>query len=108
MRPRHKRKYRRTKLEIYVEILLIIKKGVNKPTQIMYASNMSWNQFKRTLNTMLTHGHVLEIDTSTRNIPRKQKDNRTKKIYSLTEKGEGLIQYLNGERVITSLLSSIY
>jgi predicted transcriptional regulator len=101
------RRNRRSKLEIYIEMLVNVKKGVDKPTQLMYASNLNWNLFKSVLGMMLKNGHVREIDTSGRDSPRILKDNRTKRIYRLTEKGEEVVKYLSSERDITRLLLSL-
>ena len=101
------RRGRRSKLEIYIEILANIKKGVDKPTQLMYASNLNWTLFKNVLGMMLRNGHIQEIDTTVGASPRPLKDNRTKRIYRLTERGEDVVKYLSAERDITRLLLSL-
>lgn len=101
------RRGRRSKLEIYIEILVNVKKGMSKPTQLMYASNLNWNLFKSVLGMMLRNGHVQEVDTSKRDSPRSSRDNRTKRIYRLTEKGEEVVKYLSSDRDITRLLLSL-
>ena len=98
---------RRSRLEIYIELLSNIKSGVNKPTQIMYATNLSWNAFKRVIKKMLANEHVQEIDTTLERAPRSRRDNRTKKIYRLTEKGERVIHELTVERSIARLLLTL-
>jgi len=108
MEERFVRNVRRSKLEIYIDILYNIKKGVNKPTQIMYASNLSWNQFKRILESMLASGLISEVDTSVDKAPNRLKDRRTKKIYLLAEKGERVIQHVARERDMRRFLSSMY
>ena len=106
-RVRYVRRNRRSKLEIYIEMLINVKKGVGKPTQLMYASNLNWNLFKNVLDMMLRNGHIQEIDTTGRDSPRLLKDNRTKRIYRLTEKGEEVVQYLSSDRDITRLLLAL-
>ena len=97
----------RSRLEIYIELLSNIKRGVNKPTQIMYATNLSWYAFKRVMVKMLASGHVHEIDATIERAPRSRMDNRTKKIYRLTEKGERVIHELTVQRNIARLLLTI-
>ena len=101
------RRSRRSKLEIYIEILANVKRGVDKPTQLMYASNLNWNLFKSVMGMMMRNGHIQEIDTTIRGSPHSLKDNRTKRIYKLTEKGEEVVKYLSAERDITRLLLSL-
>jgi len=40
---------RRSKMEIYIDILRVISEGNNKPTHIMYRANLSWERLKRYL-----------------------------------------------------------
>lgn len=103
----HASRNRRSRLEIYIEFLSNIKRGVNKPTQIMYATNLSWYAFKRVMEKMLASGHVHEIDTTIERAPRSRRDNRTKKIYRLTEKGERVIHELTMQRNIARLLLAL-
>ncbi|MBC8498327.1 hypothetical protein ISS40_03095 [Candidatus Bathyarchaeota archaeon] len=46
-------KNRRSKLEVYLDVLWAIKSGVNKPTRIMYESNLSWKPLQRTLDSLM-------------------------------------------------------
>ena len=82
---------RRNKLEIYVDILYAIKDreeyfvkngkdiAATKPTQIMYGSNLSWYSVMSKLELLKKRGLVEEIEHI---------DNRTTKMYRLTEDGE--------------------
>ncbi|TEU09360.1 hypothetical protein E3J20_06555, partial [Candidatus Bathyarchaeota archaeon] len=45
---------RRSKLEIYLEVLQIIKGGTSKPTRIMYSANISWQPLMRVLSSMIS------------------------------------------------------
>ena len=84
---------RRSKLEIYLEVLNIIKNGTSKPTRIMYQANISWQPLMKVLTSMSNQGLIEEIDTTS--ISRKR-DKRTSKIYQITMKGEKVIQYFRG------------
>lgn len=43
---------RRSRFEIYVDILTEIKRGTGLPTRIMYGTNVSWNPLKNTLEKL--------------------------------------------------------
>jgi predicted transcriptional regulator len=57
---------RRSKLEIYLEVLQIIKDGTSKPTQIMYNANISWKPLIQALNSMISQDLIREIDVNER------------------------------------------
>jgi predicted transcriptional regulator len=78
---------RRSKLEIYLEILLQIKMGVKKPTRIMYGVNVSWKSLQEAFGNLIGQELIREVDTLN------GADNRTTKIYELTSKGESVLSY---------------
>ncbi len=80
---------RRSKLEIYVEVLQIIKTGTSKPTRIMYEANLSWDHLHRVLIPMMSQGLIDEIDTT----QERRRDKRTSRRYELTQKGENVLRY---------------
>ena len=80
---------RRSKLEIYVEVLSIVKGGTSKPTRVMYEANLSWDHLHRILKPMLSQGLIEEIDTT----QERRRDKRTNTRYELTQKGENVIHY---------------
>jgi predicted transcriptional regulator len=80
---------RRSKLEIYVEVLSIIKGGTSKPTRIMYDANLSWDHLHRVLTPMMSQGLIEEIDTT----QERRRDKRTSSRYELTQKGENVLRY---------------
>ncbi len=80
-------KHRRSKLEVYLDVLWTIKNGTNKPTRIMYESNLSWKPLQRTLNSLLTQELIAEY------APKNLRDKRTTTCYELTQKGENVIKY---------------
>lgn len=49
---------RRSRLEIYIDILEVIERGVNKPTRIMFAVNLSWKYFKEMLSNLESWGLI--------------------------------------------------
>ena len=79
----------RSKREIYVEVLSIIKGGTTKPTRIMYDANLSWDHLHRVLTPMLSQGLIDEIDTTLE----RRRDKRTSSRYELTQKGENVLRY---------------
>lgn len=80
---------RRSKLEIFLDVLWTIKGGTTKPTRIMYGANLSWRPLKRILHSMIEQELIIEIDASD------SRDKRTNTRYEITQKGENVIQYFN-------------
>ncbi len=84
---------RRSKLDIIINVLSSVRDGVDKPTRIMYASNMSWKLTQRILTTLVSQGLLCET--------RIQGKKRTKTRYKITEKGTYIIDYFrNAEKLI--------
>ncbi|HUV34152.1 MAG TPA: winged helix-turn-helix domain-containing protein [Candidatus Desulfaltia sp.] len=77
---------RRSRFEIYVDVLSEIKNGSNKPTQIMYAANLSWRPLQEILRSLVGQGLIAEIDEEI-------KDKRTKVQFDLTMKGDNVVRY---------------
>ena len=80
---------RRSKLEIYLDVLWTIKNGTTKPTRIMYGENLSWKPLQRVLQSMKEQELIVEIDE------KDGRDKRTNTRYEITQKGENVIQYFN-------------
>ena len=80
-------KNRRSKLEIFIEVLQIIKDGTTKPTRIMYGANLSWKLLQDILVSMIEQDLIEEIDQSS------SRDKRTSKTYVVTPKGDSVIRY---------------
>ncbi len=80
---------RRSKLEIYLDVLWAIKKGTRKPTRIMYEANLSWKPLQRILKSMISQGLIFEFDASG------ERDKRTSNVYEITQKGENIVNYFN-------------
>jgi predicted transcriptional regulator len=72
---------RRSRLEIYFDILRTIEKGVVKPTRIMYKSNLSWDTLQDIFDHLIEGGFVTE-----------EMDGTSKK-YQVTQKGRNALGY---------------
>ncbi len=82
---------RRSKLEIYVDILKEVQNGVTIPTRIMYAANLSWKPLQQTLESLVAQELLEEYPTG-------KGDKRSKKAYKLTEKGLNVLRYFDKAR----------
>ena len=82
-------KNRRSKLEIYLDVLNVIKEGTTKPTRIMYGANLSWKLLQGVLKSMVAQDLIEEIDMST------SRDKRTNTVYQVTNKGDSVIRYFD-------------
>jgi predicted transcriptional regulator len=90
-------KQRRSRLELYLDVLTAIKNGTEKPTRIMYEANLSWTLFQDVLDSLAIQDLVREIDMT------ESRDKRTDRIYRITEKGENLIKYFHHAEQLLSL-----
>ncbi|NQT08955.1 hypothetical protein HQ586_07755, partial [Candidatus Bathyarchaeota archaeon] len=70
---------RRSKLEITLDVLKAVRDGVDKPTRIMYMTNLSWNPTQELLERLVMGGHLEVTEERT--------EKRSKKRYVITEKG---------------------
>jgi len=80
---------RRSKLEIYLDVLWAIKRGTRKPTRIMYEANLSWKPLQKILKSMASQDLIVEVDATP------ERDKRTSSVYEITQKGENIIKYFN-------------
>ena len=87
---------RRSKFEIYIDILALIKGGVALPTRIMYSANLSWKPLCQILKSLVAQGLVEEHSMD-------GGDKRTKKIYGITEKGDNVLRYFNRAKDLMEL-----
>jgi len=76
---------RRSKLDIILSVLSTVKEGVDKPTRIMYATNLSWNPLKEVLSSLVKQELLREIE-----VPRIK---RSRRRYEVTEKGVNVLTY---------------
>jgi predicted transcriptional regulator len=86
---------RRSQLEIRLNILSAVKDGVDKPTRIMYAANMSWKPVQRILSHLVEQG-LLEVRIN-------KESRQSKKRYVLTDKGANVIDYFEKAKEILPL-----
>jgi predicted transcriptional regulator len=78
-----------------LKILAAVKQGVDKPTRIMYAANMSWKPVQLMLTHLVEQGLLLEVV----NTGSKQ----SKRRYQITEKGEKILDYFEKAKDILPL-----
>jgi predicted transcriptional regulator len=86
---------RRSKLEITLDVLKAVRDGVDKPTRIMYVTNMSWNPTQELLERLVMGGHLEVTEERT--------EKRSKKRYVITEKGLTVISYLRGAEALINI-----
>jgi len=77
------RSIRRSKLQIFEDVLRAIDNGEYKPTRIMYKSNLSWNPLNKILNSMINLGLVEE------------KDVEGHKYFFITQKGKEFLELMD-------------
>jgi len=83
---------RRSKLDIRLKILAAVRDGVDKPTRIMYAANLSWKPTQRVLSQLMEHGLVAEV--------RSAESPKSRRKYEITEKGTAVLEYFDKARMI--------
>ncbi len=76
---------RRSRLEIVLDILSVVMGGVDKPTCIMYAANMSWSPVQRMLSNLVEQGFLLVVLYT--------KGRQSRRLYRITEKGVNVLDY---------------
>ncbi len=86
---------RRSRLEITLTILSTILDGVDKPTRIMYAANMSWKPVQSILSHLVEQGLLEKISNT---------ESRQSRIrYHITEKGKRVLDYFENTEEIMPL-----
>jgi predicted transcriptional regulator len=90
-------KHRRSRLEVYLDVMWTIKSGTRKPTRIMYGANLSWKPLQRVLDSLISQGLVADTE------PFDLKDKRTNTCYELTQKGENVLNYFNKAKELLML-----
>ncbi len=79
---------RRTRLEMYFDVLIAMKRGNNNKTSIMNAANISWKTLNEILGSLMSQGFVEEVKTL------QWRDRRIKVYYDFTARGEKMMIYL--------------
>ncbi len=72
---------RRSRLESYFDVLEVIDKGTNKPTRIMYETNLSWTSLCSVFDTLINSDFIRE------------EKRKSSKRYHITEKGRNALSY---------------
>ena len=87
---------RRSRLEILLNILSAVREGMEKPTRIMYAANLSWRPTQRILSNLMEQG-LVEMRIA---------PGASKRRYMITERGVGMLDYF--EKAKEMLPEDIY
>lgn len=74
---------KRSRLEIYLDVLKVISKGTQKPTRIMYRTNLSWKPLMKIFESLLAQGLIV------------RNENEDHTVYRITEKGKNVLGYFN-------------
>jgi predicted transcriptional regulator len=77
---------RRSKFEIYRELLTQTHNGNCQPTRMMYSTNLSWPAFNQVKETLISQGLLSEVEGSG--------DKRSRTRYRVTDKGKKFLEYL--------------
>ncbi len=72
---------RRSRLEIYFDVLEVIDKGTNKPTRIMYETNLCWASLLNVFDTLINSDFI------------QSEKWKSSKRYHITEKGRNALSY---------------
>ena len=72
---------RRSRFEIYMDILIALSDNQKNPTRLMYATNLSWAPLQECLKTLVNGGFVQESG-----------NNSSRKTYALTQKARDIIR----------------
>ena len=78
-----------------LSVLSTVKEGVDKPTRIMYATNVSWNSLQEVLSGLVRQELLREIE-----VPRNK---RSRRRYEVTEKGVNVLAYFEGASEILDI-----
>jgi predicted transcriptional regulator len=85
----------RSRLEIMLCVLSVVMDGVEKPTWIMYAVNLSWVSTQGILARLVEQDLLRE---------REEKGNRrSRRRYEITERGENVLRYFGGAKELINI-----
>lgn len=71
---------RRSRFEIYMDIMLALVDGPKNPTRLMYATNLSWAPMQECLKILSEQGVITE-----------EGQNSSRKAFSLTDRGKEIV-----------------
>lgn len=86
---------RRSKLDIVLSVLSAVSEGVDKPTRIMYAANLSWKPTQELLGSMVKQGLLCEVGD--------KESNKSRVRYGITEKGANVMRYFDGAKDLVDI-----
>ena len=87
---------RRSKLDITLDLLDIIKRGTDGPTRIMYSANISWGPLQKFLRLLQKQGLIIEKDAQVQEgSSRRKPDGRKRYRYMITKKGENILNHIH-------------
>jgi predicted transcriptional regulator len=72
---------RRSRLEIYFDVLKAIENGTDKPTRIMYETNLSWTSVCSVFDALINSDFI------------RTEKKKTSKRYYITAKGKNALSY---------------
>ena len=72
--------YRRSRLELYLDVLKAIGRGQQSPSRIVYAANLSYDRVIRCINFLEERGLVQTVE-------------HTKRRFCITENGNDVLRY---------------
>jgi predicted transcriptional regulator len=75
--------YRRSRLELYLDVLKAIHQGRQAPSRVVYAANLSYDRVINCINFLIDHNLVTQINGT------------TKKRYVTTERGRNVVKYFH-------------
>ena len=81
---------RRTKYEIYMDILRSIKEGKSKQTQIRYSAGVSRERLIEHLDSLIALGYVTKVNVEDGGVP--GADGRSKRVFRITGKGDEALE----------------
>jgi len=76
---------RRSRFEIYRELLTQVHNGDSQPNRMMYSTELPWYTFNQVMQTLISQKFLVEVD---------QMDKGSRARYKVTEKGERFLEYL--------------
>lgn len=78
---------KRSRLQIYLDVLKAIRDGIEKPTRIMYQTRLSWSILKVALSSLERQGNIKTDEVAL------GRYRRASKVYRITKKGESALKY---------------
>jgi predicted transcriptional regulator len=87
-----------SQLETHIGILTLIRGGVDIPSRIIYSSNVAWKPLLQMLKLFIVQGLVEERSVIGGN----------ERSYSIIRKGDNVLRYLNGTKILMELVSPVF